>query len=800
MIGRIFFLVLIFQSAVGQILIKDQDRNPITDVHIYLKSNPGNTIVSDEKGSFTLPETWKENEMVIFSHLLYEKLEIPVYQVKTTPIITLQEDNSLLEEIIVSVNVNEDILKQRAEKRILISQREIEKLSPATSADLLSRQSGVSLQKSQSGGGSPNIRGFEANRILLMVDGVRMNNAIYRGGHLQNAITIDPSILANSEVLFGPSSVAYGSDAMGGVVHFKTKNPNLVSKPNINISQSFISGSKSYITHIDGEYSFGKLALLTSVTRSDFGDIKMGKWRAHGHENWGLVPSYMENGYEKKNDDPNIQKRTSYDQIDFLQKAIYYFNDDQKWINNFQYSNSSNINRFDQLNDLSGKKLKFTDWYYGPQKRVFFSSSFEDVTDRKFADFIQVIGAYQDIQESRHKWKNGADHRTNGSEDVDVYSINANFAKNSWGYGLEAISNKINSSAENFFFENDTIVETNATRYPSENSGMYQGAAYIKKEHSFSDKLKANAGVRATYTETYGKYNFGKDQVLPEDSFTHVSKDINWNISVVYHPNESTKLSGIISTGFHSPNVDDITKFSEKGSNLVVPNLDLKTEYSRNFEINISKDFNKKHLINMDVYYSHLINPIVKVDEYQWPYDFVPGAGGTGTALQSNINEKKGYIFGTTFYYTAKWSKHWQTTLDVTYTRGKITERAKGYSNEGGEILAHIPPVFGKIKVNNFVNDKFSHQLACIFNSKKSKEEYDVAGVDNLDESPRNEFGDYVGTPAWFSLDYQMQWKYNKLLTLQAGMSNILDMHYKTYGSGISAMGRSVNLTLRAKI
>ena len=72
-------------------------------------------------------------------------------------------------------------------------------------------------------GGSPNIRGFEANKILLVVDGVRLNNAIYRSGHVQNIISIDESVLEDVAVTFGPSSVLHGSDALGGSIHMKTK-------------------------------------------------------------------------------------------------------------------------------------------------------------------------------------------------------------------------------------------------------------------------------------------------------------------------------------------------------------------------------------------------------------------------------------------------------------------------------------------------------------------------------------------------------------------------------------------------
>ncbi|MCK7536351.1 MAG: Plug domain-containing protein [Marinilabiliales bacterium] len=100
--------------------------------------------------------------------------------------------------------------------------------NPQTSADLLAKSNEVFVQKSQLGGGSPMIRGFSTNKILLVVDGVRMNNAIYREGNLQNVLSLDANTIENSEIIFGPGSVTYGSDALGGVMDFHTKELNLL--------------------------------------------------------------------------------------------------------------------------------------------------------------------------------------------------------------------------------------------------------------------------------------------------------------------------------------------------------------------------------------------------------------------------------------------------------------------------------------------------------------------------------------------------------------------------------------------
>ena len=102
--------------------------------------------------------------------------------------------------------------------------------NPQTAADMLALTGEVFMQKSQYGGGSPMIRGFAANRLLYSVDGVRMNSAIFRGGNLQNVISIDPFAVSSTEVLFGPGAVSYGSDAIGGTMVFNTLRARPVAK------------------------------------------------------------------------------------------------------------------------------------------------------------------------------------------------------------------------------------------------------------------------------------------------------------------------------------------------------------------------------------------------------------------------------------------------------------------------------------------------------------------------------------------------------------------------------------------
>ncbi len=804
LLGLLFILTGL-SPLFAQIILLDQDHNPIKDVLVYPSSNSLDYVESTVDGEIEFHENWNKADTLVFTHMFYKDIsrKFESFNKHKTTVIILKEDLELLEEIVVSTNVNEDNLQNRAERSILISKREIERINPQTSADLLAHKPGVAVQKSQQGGGSPNIRGFEANRILLVIDGIRLNNAIFRGGHLQNAVSIDPAILNNSEILFGPSSVAYGSDAMGGVVHFRTKVPQFNQGVKYNYSSAYSTANKGLVNHIDLSFGNKRWAFLSSMTKSDFKDLRMGANREHGYDNWGIVTKYWDNGF-KTNPDKNIQKRTGYEQTDLLQKIVFKVNDYSRLIANFQYSSSSKINRFDQLNDvIHDGTLKFQEWYYGPQKRTFNSISFLDTKERLLFNRMEIISGYQNFKESRHSKKFSEDYQTNRFEEVEVLSLNANFKKDRLQYGLEIIGNNVISRANQYFAENDSTANYNGTRYPRDNARMNTYAAYAAYNHKLNEQLNANVGLRFTHTNMEVEYTYDPDLFKLDANEYSIDNDaLNFNASLVYHPDESWKIAGIFSTGFHVPNIDDVSKFYEKGTNTVIPNFSLKTEYSKNLELSISKNINNKHLLSLNMYYSILKNPIVKVDDYVVPEDFKILAAGH---IQSNINEKRAYIGGFTASIASKLNSSFKLLADITYNKGEITDRHKDYQNvEAPEnmVLAHIPPLFGKVALS-YNHSRWKNSVSFVFNGAKEAEDFDLAGVDNLDETPIEDLGggifEYQGTPAWYTFNLKSSYQLNDNLNIQAGLDNILDQHYKTAGSGLSAAGRNFIVAVRAK-
>ena len=224
-----------------------------------------------------------------------------------------------LEEVVVSAYRTAESKRNITQEISVIRSKEIQNSLERTTVDVLSSQNSVAIQKSQQGGGSIILRGMEASRVLLVVDGIRMNNLIYRSGHLQNAITVDPNVLERIEVSFGPTSNAYGSDALGGVVHFITETPEFSVKRKYSWSEKvqYSSVNNSSITNLKFNFSDKRFASLTSLTSSVYGDLKSGKrinpyyGESHGDRNYYVhVGMYGDTILQNKN--PHLQIGSSY--------------------------------------------------------------------------------------------------------------------------------------------------------------------------------------------------------------------------------------------------------------------------------------------------------------------------------------------------------------------------------------------------------------------------------------------------------------------------------------------------------
>ncbi len=678
-----------------------------------------------------------------------------------------------------------------------ISSDDIYSSNVSTAAEMLLLTDGVTIQQSQAGGGSPIIRGFEANRILLMVDGVRMNNAIYRSGHLQNSLTVDPFAIENCDVIYGSSAVSYGSDAIGGVIHYKTKNPNLAEKnEEKNISTNYFnrynSGTQEISNHVNFNLGYEKFASFSSITYKQFGNIKMGRKRSHGYENWGKVFHHVltNNGNDSliENLTPTIQNNVGYEQLDITQKILYQPMDNLSFVLNSQLSNSSNISRFDQLNNLTLGVPEFSEWYYGPQKRLMNSLEIKSSLNLKFIDNITAIISNQNIEESRITRKFKSNFKNINLENVRVLGASIQAIKNLGAYskityGTEIYNNIVESTGSSLNINTGQNNNINS-RYPDGGSSMilsgYYAICNIQK-----NKYSINTGLRYSINEIRGAFNDSSVQLIfPEIELKNSSLNGSFNLS--YYPHQKTKLTFDLSSGFKSPNIDDIGKIFVKDEFITVPNNKLIPEHSYCISTGWDQQFNLlKNKLTFQLsnsFYSTLLNNVIIKDVFELNGDSEIFYNNRDYFVIANQNSGSALVYGLNSSLDITFLKAFNLHSGICYTKGLLTNEETP--------LGHIPPLTGRFTFK-YSTSNWNFSFFTVFNGAKYIEEFGPGNVDNPNEA--NAFG-YT---SWLTLNTKVQYIINKELTVNIGCFNISDIHYKTFASGISAPGRSLMISIK---
>ena len=802
-----------------QVTVKDElTGEALPDVAIY-NEDKTNSIISDINGFVDL-DIFSNDEKIYFQLLGYSTIQKLLSELNSVKTIYLQPQNEALDEVILSVARSESNVNQIAEKVSVIKSESIFLTSPSSGAELLELSPGVRIQKSQGGGGSPIIRGFEANRVLIVVDGVRMNNAIYRSGHLQNSITIDPNNIERAEVIFGSSSVGYGSDAMGGVIHYYTKNPILKDSEKIksSFSSNYSSANQAVSNNFTTNYSKENWGSLTSISISKFGDIKMGKNRSHGYESWGLTPLYSKNSrysfYPEPsvNNDQNIQKNTGYSQVDLFQKFLFKVGETNLLNLNIQFSESSDIDRFDQLNIPSGDSLKFSEWYYGPQKRLLISPSLKIFPDKKFMKKGVITFGFQKIKESRIKRKFNNYNRSHQIEDLKVFSLNGDFDTSFnnghiISYGVESTYNYNYSKAY------DQILEVSGneisglsekigipTRYPSNGSSYTSFASYLNWSWNMSEFFTFNIGTRLTFTGLKASWN---DIISVNPQLSDVtlnSEALTTTVSIKLRPSKKVQINTVLSSGFRNPNIDDVGKIRENNGLLVVPNTFLKPEYAYNLDLGIDfRSLDTKNYISLRGF-STIVSRHIGRDYFTVYSDISTEDLSTiiynGEEVTTIANKNLGnrFIHGFSIDGFTKFYNILNFEYSLTYTKGDN-------NNQYGP-LPSISPLFGSIAMT-YSKNEMNIKAIYKFSEAKNANEYSFGGEDGLDETPFILSSDglsYLGTPKWSDLSIFASKRFSSDISVRLGLTNIFDNHYRTFASGISAPGRSLQIGLNLKL
>ena len=788
-ISTLFLTLPLFGQEVR--VVSSSDRSPIEHVAVYNTTRERSSITDSlgmiDLGIFPITDT------LVFQHPSYISRQFGHPQISDQTTIVLHRKRILIDEYVISAS------KSRESKLIIpymvdvLEEEALKESTGLSAAEILEGTGNIMVQKTQGGGGSPILRGFEANKILLVVDGVRLNNAIYRNGHLQNSITIDHAILNRTEVIFGPTSIMYGSDALGGVIHYYTRDPELgkadSTKLKLQAYAQYATAMKGKTGHLDFSVGKRRWGFLTSVTYKDLGDIRIGARRDPYLGDWGKVLHYVDqvNGVDSTlaNDNSLIQKNTGYSQLDLLQKIRYTPSQYVDWILNLQYSTSSNIDRLDMLNDYSGENLKYASWYYGPQDRLLVSLKNVLKKDNWMFTNLTTIVAFQNVDEDRYSRKFRNEELVSQRENVKVLSLNVDLLK-VWGvnhklnYGVEVNHNRVGSEAwyENIYTGDRASAQT---RYPEGGSETWSASGYASYKWIMHKKLVLNGGARYNWGQLTSIFH---NPMLDYDRIYINHGALTGSLGLVYKPSDRWQINSILSTGFRNPNVDDYGKVRAKDDFVTVPNPDISPEYTYNAELGISRIVEGYMKIELVAYYSYLKDAIVRTD-YQLNGEDSLYYDGDTYKITANYNAGEAYIYGASLGLTANLNKNILLKGTLNYTRGhNLTDDVP---------LGHIPPLFGRTSIT-YRKSRFFIDTYLVYQGWKDIEDFSPYGEDNEGEAME------YGFPSWWTLNMKAGFEVLENFDLMVAVENILDQFYKPYASGISAPGRNFIFTARFTI
>ena len=775
-------------------LVDAQDQRPLEFVTLHHPS--GISSITNAKGYADLTR-FSHVDSVHFRLIGYRPITLSLPQIAELGYqVALEPQPFTLGEFTVSAHRWEQDGERVAKQITVLRSRDVAFTNPGTAADLLERSGEVFVQRSQLGGGSPMLRGFAANRVLIVVDGVRMNNAIYRGGNLQNVIGVDANAIERAEVLHGPGAMTYGSDAIGGVMDFHLLSPRFSSDTTLLVQGGAMARYGTAANERSGNVHVRlggrKLAFVGSASASRFGDLRMG---AHGPDDL-LRPWYVQriNGVDSMvvNPDPELQVGSGFDQRMGMARLAYKPSEALQLGLNFYHSTTSDIPRYDRLIEVRPNGgPRSAEWYYGPQSWTMSSLVLSHTRSHGIYDELRVVVADQYYSESRNDRAFRSDERRQLADHVCGIQVTADLreqigAATQLLYGLEAVANRVGSSGR--LISADGQVAGIASRYP-DGSTWRTASIYAGMIHDMGARTTISGGLRynLAHLKSGSHAAFASDHLATADLTTAA---ITGNLGTAFRPGRDWKFSLDLSTGFRAPNIDDIGKlFESTPGALMVPNPALRPEYAYSADMGIEKVFRKKARLRGGGYVTMLDHAMVR-RPYTWNGQDSILFQGEALQVEALVNAAQAWVVGT--YFSADLEITRGLRMDLRYN----WQHGREQDEDDTEVpLRHAPPPFGQAGMA-WEKGRVRIHAQMVFSAGFDHEQLPPSEQ----QKPAIYAKDALGrphSPGWYSLDLRAAYTLGHGFQFTAGMENITDQRYRPYSSGIAAPGRNVVVALR---
>ena len=620
-----------------------------------------------------------------------------------------------------------------------ITNQQIIEKGARTTPEALMGVSGVFIQKTNHGGGSAFIRGLTGNQTLIVLDGIRLNNAIYRYGPNQYLNTIDMFSVDIIDVLKGIGAVEYGSDAMGGVIHIKTKEnaSQELNKISLNNTSKFISSDMEKTNRTAIQYATNKWDFIGGISLKKYGDLV-------GGGNIGK------------------QNPTGYNELNYDLKTRIKISNQSELIYSSQNTIQKNVPIYHKI-ALENFKTNQIDY----QVRYLNYLKYKYVSNKRWISEIIINASTQRTIEQRSNQKNNSSIFRNEADTVKNIGLTAEIVSKpnkNWtmNTGFDYYKDEIFSEAIETSSELNTQVIKRGL-YP--NGSIYKNSSLFNIHNLNFNKLNIVAGLRYNFLHIQmNELTLGNIAIKPAALVS--------NFGFNYQLNQHGFLFGSITTGYRAPNIDDLGSLGIVDFRYEIPSYDLRPEKSLNTEIGYKYRSNKIDF-SIAAFKMKLKDIIARV--------LVDGQVINGYNVYNKKNIESSYINGAEVNYNYLLSKYLTWYTNATYTYGQNVTK--------NEPMRRIPPLFGQNKISFVKKNKtlaISHQFA----GKQDR----LAQGDKDD----NRIGK-LGTPGWNIFNIDAGWQV-KNLSVNTSLINISNVQYKTHGSGVYGVGRAVNLTIQWNI
>lgn len=635
---------------------------------------------------------------------------------------------------------------------------EIRRRAYRTTPQALRDVPGVLVQETSPGQGSPYIRGFTAFRNVFLIDGIRLNNSVFRDGPNQYWNTVDPLTIERLEVVKGPSSVLYGSDAIGGTVNAITASP-YGHGPGWNL------GGRAYYRVSSAEESHTGRLELSSTWGDDWGLLVGGTGRHFGD---------MEGGH-----DIGEQPNTGYDEHDGDIKLEHFLDPDTRLVFGYQHVFQNNVPRT--------HSTIFADPFEGTTVG---SDLKRDLDQRRELTYAQIHGERVDsffdsysVSVSWHDQEEVEDRiRSNMTRDKQGFDVGT------LGFFAHLSSDtsigRLTYGVDLYHDEVDSFSTGNTVQGPVADDATYDLAGlFLQDEIRATERLTLVLGGRYEYAAA------DADSVLDPVSGTPTSIDDDWGAAVgsarfTYAlVEDSVNLFGGVSQGFRAPNLSDLTRFDSARSNeFEIPSPGLDPEHYISYELGV-KTRSERLSTEVSLFYTDIEDQIVR-----FPTGNVNGMGQF-EITKDNVGD--GYVYGVEL--GAAWELRPQWTLfgNTTWMEGKV------------ETFPTSAPIIDEEYIDRLM--PWTTQAGVRWESRDGGAWAELQGVyaDDADRLSTRDQSDTQrippgGTPSYVVAHLRGGVRLSEALRLDLGLENLTDEDYRVHGSGSNMPGRNFIVGLTA--